>query len=339
MTEPQSPIVWAHDGGTLAGTGSTIRFDPGTGPGRYQAALDALLATDRPLGFASFTFDPEQNGSVVLIPERVTDADLGSTDGMPKGAVTADGVDSWNEGLSTAQAALQRRSVDKVVLCRQVEARFDDEIPINALLSRLQEAQAGCYVFAIDGLVGASPELLASVESGVLTSITLAGTAAAGEDLGGAKITEEHGYAARSVERALEAHADLTTVKRTVLQFGEIRHLATVFSGRVAAGVTVLDILEDLHPTAAVAGSPTERALQLIRAMESRPRGRYAGPAGWFDRDGNGEFAIALRCGLVAGHSATLYAGGGIVAGSDRDAELAETRLKLGPMMGALGLE
>jgi menaquinone-specific isochorismate synthase len=100
----------------------------------------------------------------------------------------------------------------------------------------------------------------------------------------------------------------------------------------------VSDLLSALHPTAAVAGTPTKTAVELIRDLEGHERGRYAGPVGWLDREGDGEFAIALRCGMVDGATATLYSGAGIVEGSDPGMEFDETQIKLRPMLGALGL-
>ena len=123
-----------------------------------------------------------------------------------------------------------------------------------------------------------------------------------------------------------------------MLKFGDINHLATRVSGPAVAGTTVLDVLSSLHPTAAVAGRPSDTALKVIKDLEARSRGRYAGPVGWFNAGGEGEFAIALRCGLIDRDKVTLYAGGGIVRGSDVDSEFAETEMKLRPMLQALGL-
>jgi menaquinone-specific isochorismate synthase len=114
-------------------------------------------------------------------------------------------------------------------------------------------------------------------------------------------------------------------------------HVGTRIEGPAVPGTTVAEILADLHPTAAVAGTPTKTAMDLIREMEPRSRGRYAGPVGWMSAEGDGVFAIALRCGQVEGHHMTLFAGGGLVDGSEEDPELAETELKLAPMLAALG--
>jgi menaquinone-specific isochorismate synthase len=120
--------------------------------------------------------------------------------------------------------------------------------------------------------------------------------------------------------------------------FADIHHLATAFEGEAIVGTHVTDLVAALHPTAAVAGTPTKTAVELIREIEGHARGRYAGPVGWLDSQGDGEFAIALRCGEIQGQQVTLYTGVGLVDGSDPVAELEETRIKLLPMFRALGL-
>ena len=185
----------------------------------------------------------------------------------------------------------------------------------------------------------ASPELLVSLSDGHVVSLALAGTAVDADDLRSAKIEREHRYTASSVESALASHvSNLEKKSKRVVSFGDIKHLASRFEGAVLPGTSVLSVLASLHPTAAVAGTPTDPAVSLIRSIEPQGRGRYAGPVGWFNTDGEGEFAIALRCGLITGGMATLYAGGGIVVGSDPVSEFDETELKLRPMLRALGL-
>ncbi|HEY6629258.1 MAG TPA: chorismate-binding protein, partial [Acidimicrobiia bacterium] len=120
--------------------------------------------------------------------------------------------------------------------------------------------------------------------------------------------------------------------------FADIQHLATGFEGKVVAGTHLTDLIAALHPTAAVAGTPTKAAVELIREIEAHGRGRYTGPVGWMNSAGDGEFAIALRCGEIRGPEVTLFTGVGLVDGSNREAELEETRIKLLPMLRALGL-
>jgi menaquinone-specific isochorismate synthase len=344
VTTPQSsPLIWAHEGRALLGRGEVRTFDPGTGPDRYEKALVALRESGMPVGYASFTFDPEREGSIVMVPEQVVDIQVdelaSSIDPIPKGTIDTDGSDSWMSGISRAMDALQEGTLEKVVLSRQVETRFESDVPTQTVISRLHAAQPTCYTFSVDGLIGASPELLVSFTDGYITSLALAGTAIAEDGLQSQKIEREHRYTASSVESALAHHvSDLTKKSSRVLSFGDIKHLASRFEGQAVAGTSVLSVLASLHPTAAVAGTPKDLAISLIRQIEPTGRGRYAGPVGWFNTDGEGEFAIALRCGLIRGRDVTLYAGGGIVVGSDANTEFDETELKLQPMRRALEL-
>ena len=182
----------------------------------------------------------------------------------------------------------------------------------------------------------------------------LAGTAPRGDDpdrdaalgtalLASAKDTEEHGYAAAGVQQSLAPLCDDLTVapRPELLRLANVQHLATAISGRLAARddgtrPSVLALADALHPTAAVCGTPTETAMELIRELEGMDRGRYAGPVGWVDGAGNGEWCIALRCAEIDGTRARLFAGGGIVADSDPEAELAEAQAKFRPMQSAL---
>jgi menaquinone-specific isochorismate synthase len=131
---------------------------------------------------------------------------------------------------------------------------------------------------------------------------------------------------------------DLNRSPSRIATYGDIRHLSTAFEGEVHPGTRITDLLSALHPTAAVAGTPTKSALELIRELETHDRGRYAGPVGWLDPGGEGEFAIALRCGILEGRTASLYTGAGLVEGSEAGIELEETQIKLRPMLGALGI-
>lgn len=328
----------------MVGEGLIRSFDPGTGPDRYEKALVALRESGLPVGFASFTFDPDLEGSVVLVPDSTVE--IGTSElaqlnrPIPPGQVVANGSEEWIEGMGRALTHLQTGELEKVVLSRQVNATFRAEVPVAEVVRRLHSDQPTCYTFAVDSLVGASPELLVSLASGRVTSLALAGTAMQAEDLTSAKIEREHRYTASSVETALADHViDLEKRSKRVVSFGEIKHLASRFEGRAVPGTSVLSVLASLHPTAAVAGTPTQPAIELIREIEPLGRGRYAGPVGWFNTDGEGEFAIALRCGLIDGAEVTMYAGGGIVVGSDPSSEFDETELKLRPMRRALGLD
>ena len=346
MTHPSTkPLIWSQGGRTLLGGGEQLRIDPGTGPGRYERALGSLRDSDNDMAFASFTFDSSVSESVVIVPEHLTETtkelEITATDHpRPSGVIESDGISSWRKGFKRALDAIDQGTVEKVVLTRQIELRLESDASPADVSSQLEHTQKGCYIFAVDGLVGASPELLVSLRDGVVSSLVLAGTAPNAESLSSAKMDLEHVLAATSVHKEIAQHVTvLDAPRRSVLEFGEIKHLATRFEGPVANGSTVLDVVGALHPTASVAGTPTEASLNLIREIEPVSRGRYAGPVGWFNSDGEGEFAIALRCGLLEGKRVTLYTGGGLVEGSDESSEHAETELKLNPMLRALGLK
>jgi menaquinone-specific isochorismate synthase len=337
-------LVWIRRSRALIGRGSSQSFDPGTGPLRYQRALVALRESGRRIAMASFTFDPEEPGSVIEMPEDLVETaadELPALDFAPiRGRVVSDGAEAWRSGVHAAQDSIEANLVEKVVMSRQVDIEFDSEVPINAVIDRLQRTEPDCYTFHVKGLVGASPELLVSLQDGQISSVALAGTAPNTESLVSDKMNREHALSSLSVEEGIKAHTvSLDVQERTVLRFGEISHLATRFAGPALSGTTVMDVLGSLHPTAAVSGQPSDSSMKVIREVEPRSRGRYAGPVGWFNVDGEGEFAIALRCGLIASRKATLYAGGGIVLGSDVHSEFAETELKLRPMLQALGLQ
>lgn len=258
----------------------------------------------------------------------------------------------WLEAVAKSIREIERGTVDKVVLARDYAVWSRQPFHRGHLLHRLRSRFPSCYVFQVADLMGASPELLARRTAEQLESLVLAGTApvfddpdadakAAADLLDSPKDRWEHELAVGSVHEAL-ADAGIparATAEPEVLRLDNVRHLATRVSARVPAHFDTLTAAEALHPTAAVGGTPTGAALELIERLEGMDRGRYAGPVGWTDGRGDGEVAIALRCAEISGARARLFAGAGIVAGSLPEAELEETRLKLGAMMGALGAD
>jgi menaquinone-specific isochorismate synthase len=198
--------------------------------------------------------------------------------------------------------------------------------------------------------VGATPELLIRREEQNVSSLVLAGTVPRGstlaEDraygdglLASAKDAEEHAYVVDSVRDVLARHCDRLEVAAapSLLRLANLQHLATAVTGRLAADASALALAAELHPTAAVCGTPADAALELIRELEGMDRGRYAGPVGWLDSRGNGEWGIALRCAALDGTRARLFAGSGIVAGSDPRSELTEDQQpKFRPMQYAI---
>lgn len=315
-------------------------LDPGSGPGRYHRALQLLAETGADLAFASFTFDPDEEGSVIIVPERVENSFAALAGARPHGTIDEDDAERWPKMVNEALVEIERGRVEKVVLSRRLRATFDHRLDPFSVAAHLIGTQPDCHVYAMEGLVGASPELLLRTGEGHIESMPLAGSATDERpDLRNDKNEVEHRLAADSVGGAFSAAGlEYTRTEPTIVEVGEIRHLGTHFEGSTPDGFDFGDILPHLHPTAAVAGTPTPVALSIINDMEETSRGRYSGPVGWFDMDGNCEFAVALRCGLLTGTTAVLRSGAGIVAGSNADDELEETIWKLKPMLDALGL-
>ncbi len=261
----------------------------------------------------------------------------------------------WRAAVSSSVRAIRAGRVDKVVLARDVVARTAAPLDARWVLRRLSADYPSCWTFSVDGLVGATPELLVRSEKGLVTSRVLAGTIRrTGDDdadlaraailAHSSKDLEEHEYAVASLTRALEPFCSSTNVPETpfVLHLPNVLHLATDVTAVLAdpgQHPTSLALAAALHPTAAVAGTPTEAAVALIDELEQMDRGRYAGPVGWLGADGDGEWGIGLRSAELDPadpHRVRLFAGCGIVAASSPDAELAESEAKLEPMRHAL---
>lgn len=259
----------------------------------------------------------------------------------------------WEGAVAATIERIQSGAVDKVVMARDV--RVDAERPIDPrhLLRRLGTAYDQTWRFAVDGLVGATPEMLVRTERGLVTSRVLAGTIRrTGDDAHdlqlaaslarSSKDLEEHEYAVRSVAEALAPHCSSMNVPESpfVLHLPNVMHLATDVTGVLRDSTTSLALAGSLHPSAAVCGTPTPLAADVIDELEQMDRDRYAGPVGWVGAGGDGDWGIALRCGLLDPEDLSairLFAGCGIVAGSSPEDELAESDAKLLPMREALG--
>ena len=355
----QPDHLWVTEDLALLGWGEATRFDPGTGSERCRRALQFVenrVPHNVPV-FASFTFDEDAEGSVLILPEilmrldpigasLVTGASVPPPNRpltLPRMVEMVDDREQWTKDVTQALSAIAADEVEKVVLSRTTELKMEGPVPGYRVAERLIGAQNGSSTFQIDGLVGSSPELLAELKDGKLRSVALAGSVPRAPDapqrLSSSKMIREHDPAADSVEDALSPHCtSLERSPRQLAAFADIVHLATTFTGTVRPGTALLEVIADLHPTAAVAGTPTKAATDLIREIESHQRGRYAGPIGWIDSTGGGQFAIALRCGQIHAERMTLYTGAGLVAGSEPEAEFDETRLKLAPMLSALSI-
>jgi menaquinone-specific isochorismate synthase len=326
-----------------------------------------------PILFASFAF-AEEEPSVLTIPEIVVAQKNGKSwitwigNGQPElvsqiinqvglnltwsqGALSDE---EWRSAVNASVTKIKEGELEKVVLARDLIAHADKEINPAALIQSLETEYPSTWLFLVDNLIGATPELLVRLSKSLVTSRVLAGTirrtgdeerdfALAGSLAKSSKDLEEHEYAVRSVAEALEPFASSTNVPDApfVLHLPNVMHLATDVTGVINDSATKVDIfklISALHPSAAVCGTPTDVARDVITELESMNRARYAGPVGWIDAHGDGEMGIALRCGQIAEdrRSIRLFAGCGIVAGSSAEQELAESQAKLLPMRSAL---
>lgn len=260
-------------------------------------------------------------------------------------------ANDWRDLVGEGVAAIRAGAMQKVVLARSVSVRAARPIEAFDIVSLLRDRYPECRIYGWQAggstLVGASPEVLVTREGSRFSLSPLAGSAPRGDDpdsdrshgdglLASPKDQSEHRIVVEDVLERLEGVTTAVDVSPapTLQRFATVQHLATTIAGVTDA--RVLELAELLHPTPAVGGSPRGDALAFIEKMEGLDRGWYSGATGWVDPGGDGELAIALRCALVRGSSALLYAGNGIVAGSHPDAELEETRLKLRPLLELL---
>ncbi|GAA3940474.1 isochorismate synthase [Microbacterium soli] len=384
-------IVAAGDG-----TAATLRVEAGDGGPRSgvvaAAWREAMAASEiddplalpgtGPVGFGALPFDEDSVSAGVLIVPRTV---IGWRDGRswitrirraeeddfapvpePAGFAPhwagrvgpgAQTPQAYQDAVRAALDEIAAGAYSKVVLARDVTGTVPGDADLRRLVRALSTDYPDTWTFAVDGLIGASPETLVTTHTRTVTARVLAGTTGRGADPDAdaaassalavsAKDLDEHSYAVRSVLAALRPHTRTLTASDEpfVLELPNLFHLATDVRGELLDGESSLDLVGAMHPTAAVAGSPTDAAVAAIRRLEPFDRGRYAGPVGWIDASGDGEWAIALRCAQFGDvpddesgvRRVTAYAGAGIVAGSDPESELLETRVKFRPLIDAL---
>lgn len=368
-----APLVFLRGTDGIVGLGEAVRLtfsgptrvaDAASAWRRLAASAHVVDAVGLPgsglVALGSFAFADDSAAASVLIVPSVILGRRGSVSWMTRvdaaheppatplgapwgvalepGAMTPprfrDAVTTAVTGLASAGSAL-----GKVVLARDLVGVLPPAADLRRPLAALHDAYPDTFTFAVDGLFGASPETLVRSSGGRLSARVLAGSAvpAATGLLDSTKNREEHAFAVQSVLDGLRPHtAELVAGDPFVLALPNLTHLATDVTGSLTDASSALDLVGALHPTAAVAGIPTSDALALIAELEPFDRGRYAGPVGWIDGNGDGEWAIALRCAVAADGRVTAYAGAGIVTASDSAAELAETDLKFAPIRDAL---
>jgi menaquinone-specific isochorismate synthase len=382
----ERPFCWIRGGEGLVGWGEVARFTA-TGPGRFAAAdawwrvfTAGLDVHDEvgaegtgPVAFTSFTFADSSPGSVVVVPRVVvgrtggrawiTEIAGGAPPAMrsvrpvrPSGPLRfTDGrlpVARYRDAVAEAVRRMQAGALDKVALAHDLLAEAAEPLDPRFVLGRLARRYPSCWSFAVDGLVGATPELLLRRSGATVASRVLAGTAwsedAAPADaaelarrlLSSDKDRREHALAVESLAAALRPLCEELDVPSEpgVLTLHNVSHLLSDVHGKLDRDdpPPLLRLVEAAHPTAAVGGTPRETAVALIAELEGMDRGRYAGPVGWMNADGDGELGIALRCAQLDGPVARLFAGCGVVADSDPDTEVREAAAKLLPVREAL---
>ncbi len=389
----QKPLSFSRLGKGLLGWGASIRAEF-SGPERFADAqawwgnlCKRAQVTDevrRPgtglVAFGAFTFAPSSaQTSVLIVPEKIIGIDEwgafetsievlsgGGDNELPRASEhkTSGFESGWVSGnvssdrflylVTEVKEKIQSGLLHKAVIARDLTRAIPEEFSLGGVLTRLTEAYPDTLVFSVDGLVGASPETLASVRGRHVSLRVLAGSVGRGaneeEDAEKAralatsqKDLDEHQFAVENVIRTLQSYGVRAVADDTPFQLKlpNLWHLATDVRAVLPKSYSGLQVIEALHPTAAVAGSPTADALRFIESHEGLDRGRYAGPVGWVDARGDGDWAIALRCAQIdrGCHTITAYAGAGIVAESDPVKEHLETELKFQPIIGAVNHE
>ena len=389
LLDSHEPLLWMRRNQGLAGIGTALRLEF-SGPTRltdaaaaWRDVVAAATVTDPLsrtgtglLAFGAFAFDASSaQTSVLIVPQVIVGREDGQcwvtriwpTGGtrpeiplalrplgneyrisLLPGTLTADG---YRAAVGEAIERIAAADLNKVVLARDLVGRLPAESDLRRAVSELALGYPDCWTYAVDGLVGSSPETLIRADHGEVNARVLAGTMSRGADAASdleaalhlatsSKDGDEHAFAVQSVLASLRPHTSHLTTSEIpfTVKLPNLWHLATDVEGTLSDGSNSLDLIAAMHPTAAVAGTPTETALALIRELEPFDRGRYAGPVGWVGADGDGEWAIALRCAQVTpAGDVTAYAGCGIVLDSEPDRELAETRMKFRPIVEAFG--
>ena len=384
LVDPRNPLVFTRRGEGIAGIGEALRLEF-SGPNRMVDAAEAwkrvaasaevtdplALPGTGLVAFGAFAFsDTSSSTSVLIVPNIIlgrrngvswitrinsdaplppaTPAGLEYRVTLRPGALSPEG---YNEAVRTAVDRINRGDLSKAVLARDLVGRLPSGADLRLITAELSLGYPDCWTFAVDGLIGSSPETLIRADHGTVSARVLAGSRARGVDAlsdqdaavalaTSTKDQDEHQYALQSLLTSLRPHSRNVTTSELpfTLKLPNLWHLASDVEAELTDGSTSLDLIAVLHPTAAVAGTPTPAALALIDELEPFDRGRYAGPVGWVGADGDGEWAVALRCAEVSpAGDITAFAGAGIVGESDAAMELAETKMKFRPIVEAFG--
>ena len=371
---PKGDFLFARNNQTLVGQGVALRL-AATGKNRISelaskwlevcAAADISDGVKLPgsslVAFSSITFSENSKlESVLIVPQKLfvvrpETSFVIEVEGEVQAEVATSAPTAFQIGklspadfqaaVTQAVAQINETDLKKVVLSRDLEMVLPSQPDLTEPLARLQARYPDCWTYKVEGVFGASPELLLRAKRGEVSARVLAGTAGRGTDPDvdraiadglshSIKNNHEHAYAVQSMVSELEPFCEWVEADAQPfsLALPDLWHLATDVRGKLKPATSLLDVIAKLHPTAAVAGTPRDLAIELIEELEPYDRGGYAGPVGWVSADGSGELAIALRGGIIETSEDQVVvraiAGCGIVAESDPQAELAETELK-----------
>lgn len=262
--------------------------------------------------------------------------------------------EQWKEQVLRVTEEINQQKAEKIVLARELRLKLSKPAEISPLLKNLMEVQTNSYIFAFeqdnDCFVGATPERLVKLEQEQLLSTCLAGTAPRGktavedQEIGNTLLHDpknrgEHDFVVQMIKQALKRYGlDIEMPDKPVLYpLKNLQHLYTPVTATLKQGYSIFDVVEALHPTPALGGVPREKSLAFIREHEVMERGWYGAPIGWLDSNRNGEFAVAIRSGLVQGDEVSLFAGCGVMKDSDPEEEYKETSIKFAPMLSVFG--
>jgi menaquinone-specific isochorismate synthase len=364
--------VFEQEGHGLAGRGVALRIALPDGIGGdvsvVAEGLAGIVGDGVPLALGALPFERSEPTSLVVpsvVVRRDSDGRQWRTvvgDHAPELLASPDPVlpdgfsltsprshPDWQRTIEDAIAEIDGGRLEKVVVAREVLVEANRPIVVPDVLERLRSLYPACVVFFVDGFLGASPELLIERRGVSVRSHPLAGTFPRSGDphadellaaalVASVKDQREHRFVIEEIERVLRPRCSALDVPASpsIMQLRNVLHLGTEIGGTLSSPTTALELAAALHPTPAVAGTPTAEALTWLAEHEGLCRGRYAGPVGWVDAEGDGMFAIGIRSAEVEGRRARLFAGVGVVEGSDPRRELVETQLKLQAILAAV---
>lgn len=378
-------VIWARGRTGLAGRGVAARIDvprddPATAAKAVHDALGAIAVDDDvrlpgtgPVAFGALPFDIDAPAELVVpelvvgraedgtrwittVSTGVVEPELPGHDEAPPSGPTEFRVRSerppadWCRALEAMREELRAGVAKKAVLARAVTVEGDVPLSTRSILERLRATYPACMLFAVDGFVGATPELLVARAGDLVRSHPMAGTAPRSDDpttdarlaaalIASTKDQQEHRLTIDMVHDTLLPWCSYLDeeAEPSIVAMANVQHLATAVEGRLSnPPASVVELMVALHPTPAVGGAPRSAALELIARHEGTDRGRFGGPVGWVDAEGNGAWSVGIRSAEVRGTRARLLAGVGVLPDSDTAAELAETRAKLQALLGAI---